>query len=287
MPRLATVKELNQNTLVVSPPEEQKVDKSKVGKDGKKKKDTIKYFTSKLHYKESESSEMQEFYLDYPVASCVGGVLEKENDDGSVNRSIKLSFSSNDEEEAREIDSFIVTGDVIDDKIRQQVFDHRVKFKMDSSFTMDMIRPPLVKPFLYRAVNSDGVKIAGSSPSQYIKLQEFDNFRTPFFDLNDQQVPWEVLQNVEFRCIVTARIRHIYHGQKNSLQFQAKQVQIVSSVTPIKEYNMHSSVSAFYREKNSDIVKQQEETIRLLRAKLDEQVQPEVENDDSDEDIMK
>lgn len=288
MPKLATVDHLNEENFVIAPPEEQKLDK----KDSKGKViETIKYFTSKTFVK--EDNEEKEFFLNYPRAKCIGGIQEKKME-GKISKSIKLIFVADDDEERDALALLEESNDIINSKMRKQMFEHRGKLGLKGYKSAEDIRPPLVKDFMYFPTNDDGDRIAGSNMSQYVKLMEFDNGRTPFFDLNDQPVSWDLLQNVEFDCLVTVRMRHYHHGSTmTSYQFQAKQVQIISSIKPVQTRNMQSHVSEFYREKNADLVRSQQETIKNLQAKLDSTPQvkhkPETskQEDDDDDDFMK
>lgn len=266
MPRLAYVHELTNENLIIQSPQEQKIEKKSDKSSKKAATNVIRYHSSKMLVR--DGSEDVEFYLIYPVATCYGGILEKENDDGSINKSIKLTFSANDEEEKVSTNRFLASAVLLDEKVLAHVYENRKTLnKKYALYTEDQMRG-LTKGFIYYPLDEEGNVRTDKSPTQYVKLQEFDNFKTKFFDLNDQLVPWELLQNVSFRCIVTARVRYLYHGAKSSIQFQAKQVQIVSSIEPLVEYNMQSKVSEVYRKQNAAVVEEQARTIRELQEKL-------------------
>lgn len=263
MPTIKTVEALSEETLVILLPEEQKVDKSKG--DGKKKssKDIIKYYTSQFLYKDPVDNEDYGFYLRYPLCMCQGGVLVKENEDGSSNYSIKLSFMPLGEKNEDARLKFIDSMDLLYNKMTEHVYKNRSKLKIDASYTPEMIKP-LVKAPLYHKLGPDGTRVAGTSPSQYVKLMKFDNGQTPFFDLKDQVVPWDKLVDVQFLCIPTVRYRHLYTGAKSSAQIQVKQVQIMGKIEPIKEFNMNADLTARIRKEDDSKVREQQDSIREM-----------------------
>jgi hypothetical protein len=77
MPFIKSINELTDSTLLIEQPEEQKIEKAGGSGGDKRKKETIRYYISKYLHANDKDSEALPFYLDLPLATCTGGVLER------------------------------------------------------------------------------------------------------------------------------------------------------------------------------------------------------------------
>lgn len=259
MAPIKTVSVLTSQTLVIDPPEEQKFEKKGSGAVTKgKKKEIIKYYTSKLKVADEKDGAC-EFCFDLPIATCIDGITEREFEN-KTDYSIRLGFDQvSDPDNVTAMNNMFDSFDMLYQASIKHMFDNRVKLGLESDTTIDQIKV-LVKNPMY---------IKSTGRSMYLKLGVFDNGKTPFFDLADNPIDWALLSNATFKCKCIVRFRQLYSNkQMTSIQMYVKQVTINSAIEPKKEHNAASTYTADFRAKNQEGYLQQQESLRVLKESL-------------------
>lgn len=271
MPFVKTINELTNATLLIEQPEEQKIEKNGGDKSGdKRKKETIRYFISKYTHANDDDKEALPFYLDLPLATCDGGVLERPEENGRVSFSIKLKFDChNTAEQTAETKRFVSSMDILHEKNLDHIYNNRAKLGIPTSYDKAQLIPILKSPLYWHLDPSTATRTG--HPSQYLKLGVYDNGKTPFFDLNNKIIPWELLSNVTFKAKVSVRFRHLYSSKTHSVQMVVKQVVVSSEILPIQAMNSNSGYTEKIRKEQADLVQKQQESIKLMIARMQKQ----------------
>lgn len=278
MAPVKTIIEITKDNLVIEAPQEQKIEKTKG-----KKKEVIRYYTSTYAYQDDD--DVHQFYIELPITTCEGGVLERAEENGRTSFSVKLKFDCQDTDiEKRETERFLTSMDNLWERTVEHVYKNKTKFKLDPSLDETQVRPLVKKPMYYR-LDANGERLG--FPSNYYKLGVYDNGRTPFFDLNNNVIDWSLLHEVKFKCKAIVRVRHLYTSKQSSVQMSVKQVTIVGPVTGIAQFNSMSSYTAEFREKYQESYQQQIESLQALKTKYANAPPKKNDNeDDEDNDIM-
>jgi len=116
--------------------------------------------------------------------------------------------------------------------------------------------------------------IEGKSPNMYMTLAERGPNKTTFCDLNENILPWELLENVEMKMIPLIHFEKIYVGaNKPSLQMKLISAVVTSVVSKGKMIRQKGTIEAL-KSTNPDLVNALGAQIQALKSQQPEPQQP-------------
>ena len=158
--------------------------------------------------------------IQYPECESRVGVEYSEKHGG---HSIKVFLSHEQHGE------FIKKMDAFEDRIDDILVEEKTKsnVKQIKKFKKGEARPYMQEGILYYGEDENGDPDKTKNPSQYLKLYEYDNMKTEFYDLTDTQRDMKTLMNKKVTLIPVVRFQRIYIGQVITLQWRILSATIV------------------------------------------------------------
>jgi hypothetical protein len=256
--QIVKIENLNASNIIFNSP----VEKPIPGTDNKQK---YQEMTIEYNYGTQERPYRGSFYVECgEVVSSYGIVTTELN--GRKKRSLQIALPL-----SSPASQAIVEGcERIYKTCANVIFNHKTILKLPY-FNKDQPEASQFKNPIYFPRDKMTLEIIeGKSPNMYLTLAERGPNKTTFCDLNENILPWELLENVEMKMIPLIHFEKIYVGaNKPSLQMKLISAVVTSVVSKGKLIRQRGTIESL-KSTNPDLVNALGAQIQALKSQQPE-----------------
>jgi hypothetical protein len=238
MSRLISYTDFNTNALTISEPT-----KKQIADDPQKT-----YFSMPFTYTKEGAAASNDVRMECCKMTTTRGLLFQKNENGRMDYSIQSKYSPKNSEHVLFLQKF----QEIYEKCVEAVFLHRKTVKVPL-FNKSMPEATGFKNPIYRPKDEITDEVLTDKDAS-IFLKPFymsPTFKTKFLDLNEKELDWNLLKDVQFDYVPVLKFKHIHIGSKISMQINISSAYI-TDIRPMEQYVEQKESLMAYNTNNKD-----------------------------------